>query len=424
MDRTRSSQTLLEEAQGEGGGGLKEVVLRWFNDTQASLVLQDGNFPGWFRGFATRKEAEELLRDREVGTFLVRLSDKTVGYVLSYRGLDRCRHFVISQNRDGLLVLSGDDRPYGSLSQLIQHYGATPIQPFGEYLTSGCHQTDAEDLYDVVNQSQAQKPGVSVRALRARWDQKDPEGPQRTQRQVDPPAGQPPALLPKPQTRKLKGTVSMGSAVVQGLPPVPRRGLPPGFSLGGTSLDAQKDSGREERLGGNADLPPPTPERVSVDTYDSNCASDPSPPRTSQSEQLEKVLVDSKEDDHASHQLDSAPSPSRRVMCHSQSLLQPRPSGSRFELLHMSRSNPLYQSAERFGSGLVQLNPLYQSADRSRLSPVHLGDEMYAKVPHKPAEPPEDTYESLEEVKTRDPKAFWFRSNLNWRKLLHNYIKK
>lgn len=36
-------------------GGLKELVHRWFTETQAGLILNNGNFPDWFQGFATRK---------------------------------------------------------------------------------------------------------------------------------------------------------------------------------------------------------------------------------------------------------------------------------------------------------------------------------------------------------------------------------
>lgn len=35
--------------------GLKELVLRWFMETQASLILSNGNFPDWFQGFAGRQ---------------------------------------------------------------------------------------------------------------------------------------------------------------------------------------------------------------------------------------------------------------------------------------------------------------------------------------------------------------------------------
>ncbi len=36
-------------------GGLKELVMRWFTETQAPFILNNGNFPDWFQGFAGRK---------------------------------------------------------------------------------------------------------------------------------------------------------------------------------------------------------------------------------------------------------------------------------------------------------------------------------------------------------------------------------
>lgn len=36
-------------------GGLKELVLKWFMETQAPLILNSGSFPDWFQGFAARK---------------------------------------------------------------------------------------------------------------------------------------------------------------------------------------------------------------------------------------------------------------------------------------------------------------------------------------------------------------------------------
>uniref|UniRef100_A0A3B5BGP1 SH2 domain-containing protein n=1 Tax=Stegastes partitus TaxID=144197 RepID=A0A3B5BGP1_9TELE len=123
-----------------GSGGLKDLVLRWFTETQAPSILHHGSFPNWFQGLAARKDAEDLLRDKAVGCFLIRLSDKAVGYILSYRGHDRCRHFVITQNQDGQFVISGDSQTFSSLLELIEHYKVSPIQPFGEYLTCSCYQ--------------------------------------------------------------------------------------------------------------------------------------------------------------------------------------------------------------------------------------------------------------------------------------------
>lgn len=34
---------------------LRELALKWFTETQAPLILHEGNFPTWFQGFITRK---------------------------------------------------------------------------------------------------------------------------------------------------------------------------------------------------------------------------------------------------------------------------------------------------------------------------------------------------------------------------------
>lgn len=65
---------------------------------------------------------------------------------LKKRGNDRCRHFVITQNQDGQFVISGDCQTYGSLTELIEHYKVSPIQPFGEYLTSSCYEVRRQEV--------------------------------------------------------------------------------------------------------------------------------------------------------------------------------------------------------------------------------------------------------------------------------------
>uniref|UniRef100_H2ZTU0 SH2 domain-containing protein n=1 Tax=Latimeria chalumnae TaxID=7897 RepID=H2ZTU0_LATCH len=115
----------------------KELALKWFTETQAPLILQNGILPEWFHGFISRKEAEDLLKDKAFGCFLVRLSDKALGYILSYRhfrGKDRCRHFVINQLKDGKYAVSGDTCTHDSLTALINHYRTSQIEPFQEYL--------------------------------------------------------------------------------------------------------------------------------------------------------------------------------------------------------------------------------------------------------------------------------------------------
>ncbi|NXS23546.1 SH22A protein, partial [Mystacornis crossleyi] len=78
-------------AQGpEGDPRPEQVALRartrlWFEQTQAQRLGPKGELPVWFHGFISRREAEELLQDQPLGCFLVRFSESTVGFVLSYR---------------------------------------------------------------------------------------------------------------------------------------------------------------------------------------------------------------------------------------------------------------------------------------------------------------------------------------------------
>ncbi|NXS47508.1 SH22A protein, partial [Balaeniceps rex] len=57
----------------------------WFEQTQARRLGAKGELPTWFHGFISRRETEQLLQDQPPGCFLVRFSESTIGFVLSYR---------------------------------------------------------------------------------------------------------------------------------------------------------------------------------------------------------------------------------------------------------------------------------------------------------------------------------------------------
>ncbi|XP_062403360.1 SH2 domain-containing protein 7 [Sardina pilchardus] len=207
MEKGRGAEGEVAGAEGT----LRELALKWFTETQAPLILHEGNFPAWFQGFITRKDAEDHLRDKELGCFLIRLSDKAVGYILSYKGRDRCRHFVINQNKTGQFIVTGDTEMHDSLTSLVEYYQQSPIEPFGEYLTCSCFQSSSEELYDVIQFDSKKKTGVSVQAMKSMWDQ----------RSLGSCDGESlPAIPPKSNRRERPQPAS------QALPPVPRRGLP------------------------------------------------------------------------------------------------------------------------------------------------------------------------------------------------------
>ncbi|XP_066095520.1 SH2 domain-containing protein 7 [Saccopteryx bilineata] len=152
-----SSLRQLSPGRGLEGAGdghamaeLQGLALRWFMETQAPLILQNGVLPPWFHGFITRKQAEQLLSDKALGSFLIRLSDRATGYILSYRGSDRCRHFVITQLQNRRYLVSGDTHSHGSLAELVHHYQEVQFEPFGETLAAACPRPEDNDIYDAV----------------------------------------------------------------------------------------------------------------------------------------------------------------------------------------------------------------------------------------------------------------------------------
>ncbi|KAK2853649.1 hypothetical protein Q5P01_006310 [Channa striata] len=437
-------------------GGLKELVLRWFTETQAPLLHSNGNFPEWFQGFAARKDAEDLLRDKALGCFLIRLSDKAVGYILSYKGHDRCRHFVITQNQDGHFVIAGDCQTYHSLTELIEHFKVSPIQPFGECLTSSCYEENTGELYDVVSYNNKGKSGVSVQALRTLWDQKndhvcDPASNQRIQQQNDSPPVQPPALplKNKTQNRKLMGTVSVdNTSLSQGVPPVPKRGIPAGFFLSGSlpettthPNETQTYSNTSERVTGNTNFPLRS-DRDSLSVIDipglSNCELTQVESRSKSLPQLDNdsmVVVD----EEYSNQLPSfttstshSPSLPKRVTCQTYSLHNPKAqslSSSSLEQqsddVEMLRSNPLYQSSEESGgSSAQQVDSMYAEVPQSS-PPAGLSENTYEQIPGEAAATVQgNTYESLDDMKIKKSKSTWGKSNIKWKKFLPDYKKK
>ncbi|KAM6187533.1 uncharacterized protein WM294_016690 [Sarcoramphus papa] len=123
------------------------ATLRWFKETQAQKVMQDdGAFPSWLHGMISRREAENLLIDKPLGCFLVRISQSRPGYTLTYRGKGRCRHYMIQMQPNASYVILGEDRAHASLTELVRYHQTVGIQPFMEILTVPCGQKSSESL--------------------------------------------------------------------------------------------------------------------------------------------------------------------------------------------------------------------------------------------------------------------------------------
>ncbi|XP_058608646.1 hematopoietic SH2 domain-containing protein homolog [Onychostoma macrolepis] len=126
---------------------LRAHTLLWFERTQLPRLHRPGQpLPRWLHGFATRREAEQLLQDKPQGCFLLRLSESKIGFALSYRGEDRCRHFIIEEEECGssgsVYLIAGEHSRHRSLDDLINYYTHNPVGPFNEVLTVPCVQPD------------------------------------------------------------------------------------------------------------------------------------------------------------------------------------------------------------------------------------------------------------------------------------------
>ncbi|KAL0962227.1 hypothetical protein UPYG_G00337330 [Umbra pygmaea] len=134
---------------------LRAQTLLWFERSQLPRLRRPGHaLPHWLHGFATRREAEELLKDKQQGCFLLRLSESKIGFVLSYRGKDRCRHFIIEEEgedneRGRCYLITGEESRHGSLQELVSYYTKNPVGPFNETLTTPCDES-RESCVDTV----------------------------------------------------------------------------------------------------------------------------------------------------------------------------------------------------------------------------------------------------------------------------------
>uniref|UniRef100_A0A3B5PY80 SH2 domain containing 7 n=1 Tax=Xiphophorus maculatus TaxID=8083 RepID=A0A3B5PY80_XIPMA len=329
-------------------GGLKELVLRWFTDTQAPLILQNGNFPDWFQGLAARKEAEDVLRDKSLGCFLIRLSDKAIGYILSYKGQDRCRHFVISQNPEGQFVIAGDCQLFGSLTQLIEHYKVRPIQPFGEFLTSSCCHVRQNPAFQVFQLNTMSHPSEM------------PTNPNRAQRH--------------------RGRTT---------PPLP----------------ANKDLLHPTDSNNSSDFYKEIVPDADLSQVESRSQSLPYLGNDDEEEKEEE-----KYSNKFNSLSVTASAPPKKVTCLTYSFHAPGVSQSSFGSepengsQDQLRPNPLYQSSEAAaGSPAQQAVSMYAEVPHG---PTRTADDTYEQIPGDGAGH-SNTYESVEDVKSKKPKSTW-----------------
>ncbi|EHB10212.1 SH2 domain-containing protein 2A [Heterocephalus glaber] len=140
----------VEEVPGEGSLSLQAKTRAWFQKTQAWSLLQCGGAPAWFHGFITR------------------------------RSQACCRHFLLGQLTDGRHVVLGEDSAHARLQDLLCHYTARPLSPYGETLSQPLARQTPEPVglsprtKDSDSPSQSQDPSpLHKQSLSPAWEPKE-----------------------------------------------------------------------------------------------------------------------------------------------------------------------------------------------------------------------------------------------------------
>ena len=67
-------------------------------------------------------DAEKLLLDEPKGAYLVRVSEKVWGYTISYRAIDRCKHFLIDASEDQYHFFGPNQLMHDSIIELVNYH--------------------------------------------------------------------------------------------------------------------------------------------------------------------------------------------------------------------------------------------------------------------------------------------------------------
>lgn len=133
----------------------RDAVISWFHEEEKSRKTVADSSTGkpyvWFHGVISRFDAEKLLIDKPLGTYLVRVSEKVWGYTISYRASDRCKHFLIDASEEQYHFFGPNQLNHNSITDLVNYHQEKPITVVGgEKLLHPCGQTcDPPDYWEL-----------------------------------------------------------------------------------------------------------------------------------------------------------------------------------------------------------------------------------------------------------------------------------
>ncbi|KFD46056.1 hypothetical protein M514_13060 [Trichuris suis] len=113
----------------------RSAIVNWYKTEEfprgAGVDKNGRHFCAWFHGLVSRPEAEQLLSSHPVGAFLVRVSEKICGYVLSYQAGYKVKHFMVLSVPEGYHFIGSTQIVHSSLNELVDHHRFTPITDAG-----------------------------------------------------------------------------------------------------------------------------------------------------------------------------------------------------------------------------------------------------------------------------------------------------
>ncbi|XP_027024226.1 SH2 domain-containing protein 4B-like [Tachysurus fulvidraco] len=124
----------------------RESLILWFNEDQkpkrAGYERTSNTVATWFHGIILREDSEKLLMNEAEGSFLVRVSERIWGYILSYRTATSFKHFLIDASGDYYSFLGVDQNRHATLADLIDFHKEEVITTTGkELLKEACRLT-------------------------------------------------------------------------------------------------------------------------------------------------------------------------------------------------------------------------------------------------------------------------------------------
>lgn len=133
QDRLSSLEEVIESCKKKGfiSSPLKSTINKKFGLCIhlhfSSQSLSFFFFRDWFYGEISREEAEQLLQDKEPGTFIIRMSSEQGSYAATFVNKERQVKNGKIKNVGGQYQVEGEGNKYSTLEDLVQFYKSKEI---------------------------------------------------------------------------------------------------------------------------------------------------------------------------------------------------------------------------------------------------------------------------------------------------------